>query len=431
MMKPSILSSFCLILCWAEVSVAQSSVKVLDKDNFDQETKEGFWLLEFYAPWCGHCKRLNPILDGISSEAAVKGMNIGKVDTTVEKKLADRFNIKGYPTLMFRVDSAGDWQTYDGVRKGPELLAFADRMLGDPLPTVTTQSDLAALEAHAGGIGGTGVAFIFGPGGGSQGWLAAAAKVARSVHDKASCGMVAPGVSLSWTGTEANPKPLPLNRPFLAHIESGENLRFYPGPLPLEDDEDFISRTDAMRAWILENNQPLVNELVASNFRKLGKKGKLLVVAVVNPANASTPAYLAGLRRVARVITAEDATSATGSIGDRFIYGHLDGIKWADFVKQFNIFNSASLPRLVVLDAPSEIFYEDSSVDEVDEIETFLHEVWEGKVPAQREGIKGSLTRLTQKVKSMGFTFWLGFAALVLCIFGACFIGPSDKSKYD
>jgi protein disulfide-isomerase A1 len=52
---------------------------------------------------CGHCKKLNPILDEISEEAAGKGMKIGKVDATVEKKLSDSFDVEGFPTLKVNI----------------------------------------------------------------------------------------------------------------------------------------------------------------------------------------------------------------------------------------------------------------------------------------------------------------------------------------
>jgi protein disulfide-isomerase A6 len=56
------------------------------------------WLVEFYAPWCGHCKSLEPEWNIAASK--LKGqVRLGKVDATVETGLAQRFGVKGYPTI--------------------------------------------------------------------------------------------------------------------------------------------------------------------------------------------------------------------------------------------------------------------------------------------------------------------------------------------
>ena len=67
-----------------------SSVLIMTDKDFDNtlSTSEtempGLWLLEFYAPWCGHCKKLNPILDELAADEDVN-VNIGKVDCTANR----------------------------------------------------------------------------------------------------------------------------------------------------------------------------------------------------------------------------------------------------------------------------------------------------------------------------------------------------------
>ncbi|EEC51682.1 predicted protein, partial [Phaeodactylum tricornutum CCAP 1055/1] len=82
-------------------------------------------LLKFYAPWCGHCKRLAPILDQVAPEIAGK-MAIGKVDCTQEKKLCNQHNVKSYPTLKFSLD--GHLFDYPGGRKEGDIIAFANKI---------------------------------------------------------------------------------------------------------------------------------------------------------------------------------------------------------------------------------------------------------------------------------------------------------------
>jgi len=122
---------------------------------------------------------------------------------------------------------------------------------------------------------------------------------------------------------------------------------------------------------VKDTNFPLVSELHQSNFRKLGSMGKLLVVGVVDPSDETrTPTFLTGLKEISR--------SKRDLMSQHYVMGYLDGVRWAGFVKQFNI--HGKLPRLFVLDMPKGSFYEDPEVDEVDEIETFLEGIAAGKV---------------------------------------------------
>jgi len=65
---------------------------------FDKEALSGLWFVEFFAPWCGHCKHLAPIWDALGAE--VKGkVNVGKVDCTAHSDICDRYEVAGYPSL--------------------------------------------------------------------------------------------------------------------------------------------------------------------------------------------------------------------------------------------------------------------------------------------------------------------------------------------
>jgi len=57
-------------------------------------------LVKFYAPWCGHCKKLAPIWDQVADDLKdVPGLVIGKFDATANE--VDGVDVKGYPTLKF------------------------------------------------------------------------------------------------------------------------------------------------------------------------------------------------------------------------------------------------------------------------------------------------------------------------------------------
>jgi protein disulfide-isomerase A1 len=128
-------------------AVAASDVVVLTEDNFD-DTINGneYVLVEFYAPWCGHCKSLAP--EYAKAATTLKkgdtGVVLGMVDATEHRELGSRFGVQGFPTLkFFRGGNAGD---YDGPRKADGIVNWVKKKTGPPCVTVTSEEQLEALK---------------------------------------------------------------------------------------------------------------------------------------------------------------------------------------------------------------------------------------------------------------------------------------------
>jgi len=108
-------------------SMAGSDVIELTTKNFDEivfKSKVPV-LLEFYAPWCGHCKSLVPTYEEVATN--LKGIAlVAKIDATVEEGLAHRYGIRGFPTLkLYKPGSkAKDMQDYQGARSASALANF-------------------------------------------------------------------------------------------------------------------------------------------------------------------------------------------------------------------------------------------------------------------------------------------------------------------
>jgi len=73
-------------------------------------------LVEFYAPWCGHCKKLAPIWDELASNLKdVPNLVIAKMDATANE--VEGVDIKGYPTLKWYPRNNKQGTDYDGERE--------------------------------------------------------------------------------------------------------------------------------------------------------------------------------------------------------------------------------------------------------------------------------------------------------------------------
>ena len=75
------------------------SVKVLNESNFREETSSGLILIDFYADWCGPCKRMTPILNEIASEYGDK-VTVAKVNVDSNPQLSRQFGVRGIPMFV-------------------------------------------------------------------------------------------------------------------------------------------------------------------------------------------------------------------------------------------------------------------------------------------------------------------------------------------
>eukprot|EP00758_Cryptobia_borreli_P005333 Tbor_TRINITY_DN4847_c0_g1::TRINITY_DN4847_c0_g1_i1::g.1222::m.1222/K09584/PDIA6, TXNDC7; protein disulfide-isomerase A6 len=118
--------------------------------------KEAGVLVEFYAPWCGHCKSLAPIYEKVAKAFAndKKKIIIATVNADDDKNrpLAGRYGVQGFPTLKYFPAGSTEAEDYQGGRDGESIMSFLNQKVntersfdGDLLPTAGTTEELSAL----------------------------------------------------------------------------------------------------------------------------------------------------------------------------------------------------------------------------------------------------------------------------------------------
>jgi len=111
-----------------------AAVVALDKDTFPEGTKTGVTFVKFFAPWCGHCKRLAPTWEELAQKyKGNSGVSIAHVDCTagenVNRALCDGQGVNGFPTLNIYKDGEKVGE-YSGKRDLEALSAFVEKHVG-------------------------------------------------------------------------------------------------------------------------------------------------------------------------------------------------------------------------------------------------------------------------------------------------------------
>lgn len=75
----------------------------LNESNFKEITKEGISLIDFWAPWCGPCRMLAPVIEELAKEYEGKA-NICKVNSDEEQNLTIKYGVRSIPTMLFIKD---------------------------------------------------------------------------------------------------------------------------------------------------------------------------------------------------------------------------------------------------------------------------------------------------------------------------------------
>lgn len=126
--------AFTVVLAGDDPTEGLPGVVDLTPDNFDKIVNGGKHVLaEFYAPWCGHCKRMTPeykaLGEAVEKDPKLKGrVVVAKVNADEHRSLGERFEVRGFPTIKFfprgKAATKDNVVAYDGGRTSDAFLTY-------------------------------------------------------------------------------------------------------------------------------------------------------------------------------------------------------------------------------------------------------------------------------------------------------------------
>ncbi|KAI9140600.1 hypothetical protein BKA69DRAFT_1078805 [Paraphysoderma sedebokerense] len=299
--------------------------------NFDELTKDGPWLIEFYAPWCGHCKNLAPTYTKLGAELKDK-VNVAKVNGDENRGLMDKFGIRGFPTIKYiRGSQIID---YRGPRTLEGLSSFALQASSISI-TLVTKSDFERMKDQ----NDVSVMFLFNSKTATSDMRTFISTAKTSVHQIPFYASYDPSFESS------------IFRPSVLVYRKG----FPASHNPLKYSGDFV--VSKILNFIDSNKHPLLPELDESNSRDFlepnenESSNRITVIGVLNPVGSDKQ------RKVLKSV----AESLVGRFDDgntKVICTWLDGVKFAEYIDKVYKIKSTDLSRVIINVAKEEEYFD-------------------------------------------------------------------------
>eukprot|EP00163_Fabomonas_tropica_P013916 TRINITY_DN2553_c0_g2_i1.p1 TRINITY_DN2553_c0_g2~~TRINITY_DN2553_c0_g2_i1.p1 ORF type:complete len:636 (+),score=282.36 TRINITY_DN2553_c0_g2_i1:57-1964(+) len=334
-MKTVFIAALCVLALALPLTYAQDidekDVLVLGDDTFEQALKDHPNLLvEFYAPWCGHCKNLAPEYAKAATELAgfEPAVKLAKVDATVHPKKAGEHGVRGYPTLKFFVD--GQVQDYNGGRKAPEIVSWLKKKVGPPAEELASADAVESFvnKATASEDGVVVVGFFDASSDDAKNAFIAAART----NDEVQFGI---------TGDSAAFDLFSVKSPAVVLFKAfDEKKAVFEG--------DFTA--DAIKEFVASKSSPLVQEFTRSSSQKIfgGARGRLPKMFLFHDKNDGGAADL----------LAQFKTSAEKYI-ETFVFSNVHSGKNSgnDHILNYFGITEDKLPQLQILDGSGQKKY--------------------------------------------------------------------------
>lgn len=99
----------------------------LTSGDFESTLAEGVSLVDFWAPWCGPCRMIGPIIEELAEDFEGKA-NICKINTDEQQDFVFKFNIKSIPTIIFLKDGQVV-DSFSGIKTKKEITDLINSLI--------------------------------------------------------------------------------------------------------------------------------------------------------------------------------------------------------------------------------------------------------------------------------------------------------------
>ena len=302
----------------------EGEVAVLTDENWDEakaQSHERDWLVEFYAPWCGHCKALAPIY--LEAASKIDTLRFAKIDATKYSDLRDSLGVKGFPTVFWM--RKGQLNPFSGAKTLEGFEKLAARLSNPPVTFVETAKHLQEeLDKDKS------VKFALSANQNDDSSLTKVFQTAASrSHDEITFLHSTPAVI-----AESLQLPEKVPTPAVLRVESGDTAAVFP-----------FSADKDLYAWVHQNKYATVVELTRINYHTVTASGRVTVLALCNSSDRA--AFVTEFSRIKRGAHPEVTKEQAKLLQFATMSAQLTGLE--RFLSQFGLDNK-DLPLVIALD---------------------------------------------------------------------------------
>ncbi|EPQ59737.1 thioredoxin-domain-containing protein [Gloeophyllum trabeum ATCC 11539] len=315
----------------------RGAVLSLTGNTFQDALKDGPLFVKFFAPWCGHCKKLAPVWVDLARHMADK-LTVAEVNCEEHSALCKNQDVTGYPMLYFYPGGGAAKTEYTGGRKLEALKAFAERAVSPAVQEIEYDKLHQVVEEHP-------VFYL----------LLHAPEDTRTVNDVTQAAHVLLGSPPIYTSSSPAflthfslpASSLPILLALKDHDPTLPVSTYHP---PAANSKHTTSIENTQR-WLLSNRLPTTTELSSESFQAIMKaphKPLVVLVAVPDTQDAQT------IRKVRDIGKQWRNRQGAGDV----VFTWMDAGQWGKWLKSMYGIRKGDLPGVVIAEHEKLMYYD-------------------------------------------------------------------------